>query len=90
MRQTNSIAALVFVIVLAIGAGLAYAMYGVSASWASNWLIAAALLFAFVASFATKVAAPWDRAIAFTARALHVLRGPGLFGIVPVIDTIPY
>ena len=56
MRQTNSVAALVFIIVLAIGAGLAYAMYGVSTSWASNWLIIAALLVAFVVSFATKVA----------------------------------
>ena len=90
MRQTNSIAALVFIIVLAIGAGLAYTMYGVSASWASNWLIAATLILAFVASFATKVADQWDRAVVLRLGRFHVLRGPGLFFIIPIIDTIPY
>ena len=70
MRTTNSIAALVFIIVLEIGAGLAYAMYGVSADWASNWLIAAALILAFVASFATKVADQWDLGRCLAARPL--------------------
>ncbi|MFY9757705.1 MAG: SPFH domain-containing protein, partial [Pseudolabrys sp.] len=89
MRQTNSFAALVFIVILAIGVGLAYAMYGVSASWATNWLIAAALILAFVASFATKVADQWDRAVVLRLGRFHVLRGPGLFFIVPIIDTIP-
>ena len=44
MRPTNSFATLVFIVVLAIGAALAYAMYGISASWESNRLIAAALI----------------------------------------------
>src|ERR1700751_1715450 len=90
MRQTNSFAALVFIIVLAIGAGLAYAMYGFSAGWASNWLIAAALIVAFVISFATKVADQWDRAVVLRLGRFHALRGPGVFFIVPIIDPIPY
>jgi hypothetical protein len=52
MRQTNSFAALVFIVILAIGAALAYAMYGISADWVSNQPIAAALIVAFVDSFA--------------------------------------
>ena len=48
MRQTNSFAALVFIVILAIGAALAYAMYGISADWVSNQPIAAALIVAFV------------------------------------------
>ena len=63
MRPTNSIAALVFIVVLAIGASLVYAIYGISASWGSNWLIAAALIVAIVVSYATKVADQWDRAV---------------------------
>ena len=90
MRQTNSFAALVFIVILAIGAALAYAMYGISASWGSNWLIAAALIVAFVVSFATKVADQWDRAVVLRLGRFHVLRGPGLFFIIPIIDTIPY
>jgi hypothetical protein len=44
MRQTNSFAALVFIVILAIGAALAYAMYGISADWVSNQPIALPLL----------------------------------------------
>src|SRR6476660_4009550 len=90
MRQTNSFAALVFIVILAIGAALAYAMYGISASWGSNWVIAATLIVAFVVSFATKVADQWDRAVVLRLGRFHVLRGPGLFFIMPIIDTIPY
>ena len=43
MRPTSSFATLVFIVILAIGAALAYAMYGISASWGSNRLIAAAV-----------------------------------------------
>jgi Membrane protease subunits, stomatin/prohibitin homologs len=90
MRQTNSFAALVFIVILAIGVGLAYAMYGVSASWASNWLIAAALILAFVASFATKVADQWDRAVVLRLGRFPRAAGTGAVFIVPIIDTIPY
>jgi regulator of protease activity HflC (stomatin/prohibitin superfamily) len=95
MRQTNSFAALVFIVILAIGAALAYAMYGISASWVSNQLIAAAVIVAFVivafvVSFATKVADQWDRAVVLRLGRFHALRGPGLFFIIPIIDTIPY
>jgi regulator of protease activity HflC (stomatin/prohibitin superfamily) len=90
MRQTNSFAALVFIVILAVGAALAYAMYGISASWVSNQLIPAAVIVAFVVSFATKVADQWDRAVVLRLGRFHVLRGPGLFFIVPIIDTIPY
>ena len=90
MRPTNSFAALVFIVILAIGIALASAMYGISASWVSNRLIAAALIVAIVVSFATKVADQWDRAVVLRLGRFHVLRGPGLFFIVPIIDTIPY
>src|SRR3974390_1670482 len=90
MRPTNSFATLVFIVILAIGAALAYAMYGISASWGSNRLIAAALIVAIVVSFATKVADQWDRAVVLRLGRFHALRGPGLFFIIPIIDTIPY
>jgi len=90
MRPTNSFATLVFIVIVAIGAALAYAMYGISASWESNRLIAAALIVAIVVSFATKVADQWDRAVVLRLGRFHALRGPGLFFIIPIIDTIPY
>ncbi|MFY9881891.1 MAG: slipin family protein, partial [Pseudolabrys sp.] len=88
MRPTSSFATLVFIVILVIGAALAYAMYGISASWDSSRLIAAAFIVAIVVSFATKVADQWDRAVVLRLGRFHVLRGPGLFFIVPIIDTI--
>ena len=45
---------------------------------------------ASIASGAIKVAAPWDRAVVLRLGRFRALRGPGLFGIIPIIDTIPY
>ena len=56
MRPASSLAILVFIIIVAVGAVLTYAMYGISASWGSNWLSIAALVVATVVAFAIKVA----------------------------------
>ena len=90
MRPTSSFAALVFVVILAIGVALSYAVYGISARWESNWIIIAALIIAVVGSFAIKVADQWNRAVVLRLGRFHALKGPGLFFIFPVIDTIPY
>ena len=90
MKPTSAFATLVFVVILAIGAVLSYAMYGISASWESNWLIIAALIVAIVVSFAIKVADQWNRAVVLRLGRFRALKGPGLFFIIPIIDTIPY
>ena len=50
----------------------------------------AALIIAVVGSFAIKVADQWNRAVVLRLGRFHALKGPGLFFIFPVIDTIPY
>jgi regulator of protease activity HflC (stomatin/prohibitin superfamily) len=90
MRPTSSFAALVFIVILAIGAALTYSVYGISVSWASNWLIIGTLVVAILVSFAIKVADQWNRAVVLRLGRFRALRGPGLFLIVPIIDTIPY
>ena len=47
-----------------------------------------ALLAAVVASRAIKVADQWERAVVCAGR-FRALKGPGLFGIIPIIDTVP-
>jgi len=90
MRPTSSLATLVFIILLVVGLAFTYAMFGISTGWASNWLIIATLLVATAVAFAIKVADQWNRAIVLRLGRFHALRGPGLFLIVPIIDTIPY
>lgn len=90
MRNNGSFAALLFVVIAAIGLGLAFAVDGNLSSLASTIiLIVFALLAIFVAS-ATKVADQWNRAVVLRLGKFHRLRGPGLFFIVPIIDSIPY
>src|SRR5258708_22003299 len=49
-----------------------------------------ALVVESIVSAAMKVAAGWDRAVVLRVGRFRAMRGPGLFGIIPIIDTIPY
>ncbi len=88
MNRTSYFAALVFFVILALGAGLAYAHWPVPL--ASVGWFAAAFVLALVVSRSIMVAAPWDKAVVLRLGRFRALRGPGLFFIIPVIDTIAY
>jgi regulator of protease activity HflC (stomatin/prohibitin superfamily) len=51
---------------------------------------AGAFLLALFVSSAIKIADPWDKAVVLRLGQFKSLRGPGLFLIVPILDTIPY
>ena len=88
MNRTSYLAALVFFVILALGAALAYAQW--PAPLASVAWFAAAFLLALIVSYSIRVAAPWDKAVVLRLGRFRALRGPGLFFIIPVIDTIAY
>lgn len=86
MRRSSSFAMLSFFLIVATGGVVAYFVAGVGAAIVAGLTIVVASL----AASAIKVAAPWDRAVVLRLGRFRGLRGPGLFGIIPVIDTIPY
>src|SRR6266542_352044 len=90
MRRTSSFAVWIFFVILGIGLGLAYGMYSVSANVASVWIGVSAFVIALVVSSAIKVADQWDKVVVLRLGRFRSLKGPGLFFIIPVIDTIPY
>jgi len=91
MRRINYLAVLIFLVVLAIGAGLSYASYRISGNnVGSTWIAIISLLIAIVISSATKVADQWEKAVILRLGRFHSIKGPGLFFIIPVIDAIPY
>ena len=91
MRRINSLAVLIFTVILAIGSGLSYASYYISADNAgSAWIVIIALVIASIVSSATKVADQWEKAVILRLGRFRSLKGPGLFFIIPVIDAIPY
>jgi regulator of protease activity HflC (stomatin/prohibitin superfamily) len=90
MKPNKSFSSLVFVLILAAGAALAYARYRVGADTASIGIGVGAFLVALAVSSAIQVAAQWDRVVILRLGNFHALKGPGMFFIIPVIDTIAY
>jgi regulator of protease activity HflC (stomatin/prohibitin superfamily) len=90
MRKTNSLAVLIFIVILGIGVGLAYTIHRVSANVESIWIGGVAFVIALVVSSAIKIADQWEKAVILRLGKFRALKGPGLFFIIPVIDVIPY
>jgi regulator of protease activity HflC (stomatin/prohibitin superfamily) len=89
MRKTSPLPGLIFVVILAIGLGFAYFEYVASVT-ASAAISVVALLVALVASYAVKIADQWEKTIVLRLGRFRSLEGPGLFFIIPIIETTPY
>lgn len=90
MRKPSPFAVLVFFVIFGAGAALAFVMFKATGSGNSVWVAVAALVIAAAVSFAIKVADQWERSIVLRLGKFHSLSGPGLFFIIPVIDSVPY
>jgi regulator of protease activity HflC (stomatin/prohibitin superfamily) len=90
MGKSNAFAVLIFIVILGIGGGLAFAVYAITASPQSACIAGIALVIALPVSFSIKIADQWERAVILRLGKFHSLNGPGLFFIIPVIDMIPY
>ncbi len=90
MRSKSLFSGFIFIIIVGIGFALARFAY-VDGDIAKSAIIAGIfVVIALVISYAIKIADPWDKAVVLRLGHFRSLRGPGLFFIVPVIDTIPY
>ena len=90
MKTKSSFSVLIFFVILAIGIALAYAGYDVQARTGAMWIGVISFLVALIVSSAIKIADQWDRAVVLRLGRFHSLRGPGLFFIIPIIDTVAY
>lgn len=91
MRRTSAFPLFLFCLIELGAVALAYEVYGPAGTPAAAVAVVAVgtVIGAFVAQ-AVRVAADWDRAVVLRLGKFRALRGPGLFGIIPIIDTIPY
>ena len=90
MRQNKSVASLVFILILGLGAVLAYARHGAAINAEFVGIGVGAFILAMLASSSIQIADQWDKVVILRLGHFHALKGPGLFFIIPVIDTIPY
>jgi regulator of protease activity HflC (stomatin/prohibitin superfamily) len=75
----------IFIILAALGAVL---MDGRVSDLAIGLYVAGMTLVGTYILFALKVASQWDKAVVLRLGKFHGLRGPGLFWIIPIIDSI--
>jgi regulator of protease activity HflC (stomatin/prohibitin superfamily) len=89
--QKSLFSTLVFFVIVGIGAAVALSLrhYGV-APIALIAVCVVAVVVAAVVAAAIRVASAWDRAVVLRLGKFRALKGPGLFGIIPILDTIPY
>jgi regulator of protease activity HflC (stomatin/prohibitin superfamily) len=90
MRKTNPLPGLIFVVILCIGLALAYFEFAASAYTGSIMTAVAAFIIAIVVSHTIKIADQWEKTIVLRLGRFRSLEGPGLFFIIPIVETTPY
>ena len=88
-QHISPIALTIFIIfVLAAVWGAAQMGGIIPDNWIGTYVVTLTLL-GTLFLYALKVASPWEKAVILRLGKFMTLRGPGLFWIVPLIDTIP-
>jgi len=90
MKSVSSVSTLVFIVLLAAGLGIAFAVHNAVPGWATYAVAVLAFVLATVVSSSIQVADQWDKAVVLRIGRFHALKGPGLFFIVPIFDSIVY
>ena len=90
MRKSNSLPALIFVVIVLVGLALAYATEAPPYYGASGWIVVLTFVVAFIVSYAVRIADQWERVVVLRLGRFRALEGPGLFFIIPIVETVPY
>jgi regulator of protease activity HflC (stomatin/prohibitin superfamily) len=90
MRSPNPLPGLVFVLIFVAGLALAYASMNSESYVASISIAVASFLVASIVANAVKVADQWERVVVLRLGKFRSLEGPGLFFIIPIIETAPF
>ena len=90
MKTRSSFSVLIFFIILAIGLALAYSGNGGQPESGTIVVAVISFLVAIIVSSAIKIADQWEKAVVLRLGRFDSLRGPGLFFIIPIIDSVAY
>jgi regulator of protease activity HflC (stomatin/prohibitin superfamily) len=85
----SGVAGTAFAIVLVVAVVGAMLMDGKVADWIIGTFVLGLTLIGTYILYALRVASQWEKAIILRLGRFHKLAGPGMFWIVPIIDTIP-
>jgi len=88
MRKPSALPALIFVLIILVGFGIAYATSGHPV--ASAVLAIVTVIVAFAVSSSIKVADQWEKVVVLRLGRFRSLEGPGLFFIIPIVESVAY
>jgi regulator of protease activity HflC (stomatin/prohibitin superfamily) len=77
-------------VIAGIGGVLAYGLHTATQGYSAFIVIGVAIVIAGITSSSIRVADQWSKAVVLRLGKFRALEGPGLFFIIPLIDTIPY
>lgn len=90
MRQASAVPLAVFLLIAAVGVWAAWFAYAAGGAFIGVGVAAIFWMTALFVASAIKIANQWERAIVLRLGRFKALCGPGLFLIVPIIDSVPY
>ena len=90
MRKSNPLSNLVFAVIVLIGLAFAYAAFAIDARVASATIAIGAIVVALAVSYAIRIADQWEKVVVLRLGRFRSLEGPGLFFIIPIVETAPY
>jgi regulator of protease activity HflC (stomatin/prohibitin superfamily) len=90
MRKPSALPALIFIVIFGTGLAFAYSVLTFPDHGVSIFIAALSAILAFVVSYSVKVANQWERVVVLRLGRFRSLEGPGLFFIVPIIETVAY
>ncbi len=90
MRKGSSFPAFLSIAVIVIGAVFAFAARQTGAEVLAITILVVAVLLAWFLSASIQIADQWNKAVVLRFGKFRSLEGPGLFLIIPLIETIPY
>jgi len=90
MKTRSSFSGLIFFVIIIIGAVFTYVSYNAQNVAGAIWIGVITFVIALIVSAAIKIADQWEKAVVLRLGKFHALRGPGLFFIIPIVDTVAY
>ncbi|HEY1880770.1 MAG TPA: slipin family protein [Caulobacteraceae bacterium] len=88
--MTNALPLVVFILIAAIGGGFSWPAYAAGEYSVGSTILVAIIVLAAIVSSSIKIATQWTRAVVLRLGRFQSLSGPGLFFIIPIIDTVVY
>ena len=84
----SGIAGMIFGLLLIVAVAGTLLMDGKVVDWLIGTFVVGMILIATYILYALKVASQWEKAVVLQLGKFHGLKGPGMFWIVPIIDTV--